>query len=77
MHFSGSSAFSLFILLTTIAISVPIRRLAQLVTNDGVFQRALVIGGITNATTFAAQVANSLSSDPRICEAFEHLSGSN
>jgi len=67
MRLSYSSGFALFLFLSSCAFSVPVRRLAALVTSDGIFTKAFTLADITNSTAYAVKVANTLSSDPRIC----------
>jgi len=71
--FSYSSALALFLLACSVAFSAPVRRLAALVTNDGIFDKALQLADITDPTSYAAKVANELSSDPSICAPVQQL----
>lgn len=64
---------ALFFLVSTIAFSRPIRRLAAIVTNEGIFEKALALADITDPVAFGNQFANTLSSDPRICAPVQDL----
>ncbi|KAH7105123.1 hypothetical protein BKA62DRAFT_614162 [Auriculariales sp. MPI-PUGE-AT-0066] len=64
---------ALFLLASTIVFSRPIRRLAAVVTNDGIFDKALALASITDPVAFGVKFANTLSSDPRICAPVQQL----
>jgi uncharacterized protein YjeT (DUF2065 family) len=64
---------AIFLLASTIVFSRPVRRLAAVVTNDGIFEKALVLAGISDPIAFGVQFANTLSSDPRICDPVQQL----
>ncbi|EJD54319.1 hypothetical protein AURDEDRAFT_179507 [Auricularia subglabra TFB-10046 SS5] len=70
-YFAQSAA--IFLVASTIAFSRPVRRLAAFVTNDGIFDKALSLADITDPVAFGVKFANTLSSDPRICEPVQTL----
>jgi len=70
---SLSSATALGLLLGSAAFSAPVRRLASIVTSDGLFQQAIAASNITDMTSFANTIANTLSSDPSICAPVQQL----
>ncbi|KZV99259.1 hypothetical protein EXIGLDRAFT_725885 [Exidia glandulosa HHB12029] len=64
---------ALFLIASTIAFSRPIRRLAAVVTNDGIFEKALQLADIGDPAAYGVKFANTLSSDPRICDPVQQL----
>jgi len=64
---------AIFLLASTIVFSRPIRRLAAVVTNDGIFEKALVLAEIGDPIAYGVRFANTLSSDPRICDPVQQL----
>lgn len=70
-YLARSSA--LFLVASTIVFSRPIRRLAAVVTNDGIFEKALALADIADPVAYGVKFANTLSSDPRICDPVKQL----
>jgi len=68
MYFSFATCLSLVVLVSIGSFSAPIARLARAVSNEGLFNKALGLAGVTDPNKFAAELANALSGDPRICD---------